>query len=47
MSPFALIGLKDKDSISSDALKDVVVTTAMWLFIREEWGGIGKKGRRA
>jgi hypothetical protein len=29
--------------LSPNQLKDVLCATAMYLFIREEWGGIGKK----
>lgn len=32
--------------LTPEQLKDVVCTTAMFLFVREEWGGIGRKGKK-
>lgn len=33
--------------LSPEQLKDVLCATAMFLLIREEWGGIGKKKKDA
>ncbi|KAL7411729.1 hypothetical protein BDY24DRAFT_395827 [Mrakia frigida] len=47
LNPFPLPGLKEMPVLSPDQLKDVLCATAMFLLIREEWGGIGKKKKDA
>lgn len=43
LHPFPLPGLKEMPFLSPEQLKDVLCATAMYLLIREQWGGIGKK----
>ena len=31
--------------LTAEQLKDVVCTTALFLVVREEWGGVGRKRR--
>lgn len=47
LNPFPLPGLKEMPVLSPEQLKDVLCATAMFLLIREEWGGIGKKKKDA
>lgn len=47
LAPLALPrALSANLGLSPEQMKDVVCTTAMFLFVREGWGGIGAKGRR-
>lgn len=47
LNPFPLPGLTEMEVLKPDQLKDVLCATAMYLLIREEWGGIGKKKKDA
>ncbi|CED85412.1 hypothetical protein [Phaffia rhodozyma] len=47
MNPFPVEGINDSGFLSADQLKDVVCSTAMFLLVRESWGGLGKKKKDA